>query len=252
MEVIVAKNYEDMSKKACAHIVSRIKEKPDLVLGLATGSTPIGLYQNLIAEYKNNNISFRRVVTFNLDEYVGLDGNDPNSYRYFMDHQLFNHIDIDKNNTFIPDGTAENIEEECKNYEALIKKFGGIDLQILGIGRNGHIGFNEPGSPFNSRTQYIRLAESTRQANSRFFPSLDDVPTHAITMGIGTILEAKEILLLISGKGKQEAVRRLFTEEPNEDFPASAIKTHPKVFVFVDEDALASESGKDLQELLAK
>ncbi|MBY6271789.1 MAG: glucosamine-6-phosphate deaminase [Caldibacillus debilis] len=252
MEVIVAKNYEDMSKKACAHIVSRIKEKPDLVLGLATGSTPIGLYQNLIAEYKNNNISFRRVVTFNLDEYVGLDGNDPNSYRYFMDHQLFNHIDIDKNNTFIPNGTAENIEEECKNYEALIKKFGGIDLQILGIGRNGHIGFNEPGSPFNSRTQYIRLAESTRQANSRFFPSLDDVPTHAITMGIGTILEAKEILLLISGKGKQEAVRRLFTEEPNEDFPASAIKTHPKVFVFVDEDALASESGKDLQELLAK
>ncbi len=252
MEVIVAKNYEDMSKKACAHIVSRIKEKPDLVLGLATGSTPIGLYQNLIAEYKNNNISFRRVVTFNLDEYVGLDGNDPNSYRYFMDHQLFNHIDIDKNNTFIPDGTAENIEEECKNYEALINKFGGIDLQILGIGRNGHIGFNEPGSPFNSRTQYIRLAESTRQANSRFFPSLDDVPTHAITMGIGTILEAKEILLLISGKGKQEAVRRLFTEEPNEDFPASAIKTHPKVFVFVDEDALASESGKDLQELLAK
>jgi len=241
-----------MSKKACAHIVSRIKEKPDLVLGLATGSTPIGLYQNLIAEYKNNNISFRRVVTFNLDEYVGLDGNDPNSYRYFMDHQLFNHIDIDKNNTFIPNGTAENIEEECKNYEALIKKFGGIDLQILGIGRNGHIGFNEPGSPFNSRTQYIRLAESTRQANSRFFPSLDDVPTHAITMGIGTILEAKEILLLISGKGKQEAVRRLFTEEPNEDFPASAIKTHPKVFVFVDEDALASESGKDLQELLAK
>ncbi|KYD08000.1 glucosamine-6-phosphate deaminase [Caldibacillus debilis] len=252
MEVIVARNYEDMSKKACAHIVSRIKEKPDLVLGLATGSTPIGLYQNLIAEYQKNNVSFRRVVTFNLDEYAGLDGNDPNSYRYFMDHQLFNHIDIDKNNTFIPDGTAENIEEECQRYETLIKKYGGIDLQILGIGRNGHIGFNEPGSSFNSRTQYIRLAESTRQANSRFFPSLDDVPTHAFTMGIGTILEAKEILLLISGKGKSEAVRRLLTEDPDEDFPASALKTHPKVFVFIDEEALAKDSGKDLQKLLAK
>lgn len=249
MKVLIAKNYEDMSGKASEHILNRIKAKPNIVLGLATGSTPTRLYQNLIKDHKENGTSYRQIITFNLDEYVGLSGDHPNSYRYFMDHELFNHIDIPKENTHIPNGLAENIEEECHKYEALIKKHGGIDVQILGIGQNGHIGFNEPGTPFSSRTHVIQLEESTRVANSRFFRSLSEVPTHAITMGIETILEAKEIILLASGKAKAEAMKRLFLEEPTEEFPASALKNHANVLVIVDEEALGDLDEKDLQKL---
>ncbi len=228
-----------MSRKACELVAETINtiEKP--ILGLATGSTPEGLYQCLINKHKEEQLSFRHVTTFNLDEYVGLGSENPNSYRYFMNGKLFQHIDIRKENTYVPNGSAENLEEECVSYEELIREHGGMDLQILGIGLNGHIGFNEPGTPFTSRTHIVELDESTRQANARFFDSLEEVPTHAITTGIGTIMESKKILLLISGENKADTVTRLVNGDISEDFPASILKEHPNVTIIADEAALS-------------
>lgn len=238
MKVIRVKNYEELSQKAAEILLSEIKGNAKAVLGLATGSTPLGLYKLLIKDHQINRTSYKDIQTVNLDEYIELPPDHPQSYRYFMNHQLFNHIDIPTDQTHIPNGNAKILKEECLRYESLIKAVGGIDVQILGIGNNGHIGFNEPGTFFNSRTHIVQLEESTRQANSRFFGSLDEVPKQAITMGIETILESRKIILLASGKSKMDAIKRLLTDEPNEDFPASALKFHSNVYVIADEEAL--------------
>jgi glucosamine-6-phosphate deaminase len=180
------------------------------------------------------------VTTFNLDEYIGLSGENPQSYRYFMDSQLFNHLDILKKNTFVPSGTAEDMEAECRNYESKLKNHGGIDLQILGIGNNGHIGFNEPGTPFSSKTHIVDLADSTIKANARFFNTIEEVPTQAITMGIATIMQSREILLLASGEAKADAIGQLLGNGLNEQFPASVLRNHPNVKVIADEAALSA------------
>lgn len=237
MNIVKMKDYQEMSKWSSEQVIDKIKTFDQLVLGLATGSTPEGLYQNLIDAYENQEVSFKNVITFNLDEYVGLAADDPNSYNYFMNEKLFKHIDIVPNQTHLPNGVATDIEQECRNYEALIEKAGEIDLQILGLGVNGHIGFNEPGTSFSSRTQMIELVEETIEANSRFFDHKEDVPTHAITMGIESIMESKEIILLASGKNKAEAVKQLVAGEITEDFPASILQKHPQVTIVIDEAA---------------
>lgn len=239
MKLISTSNYEELSRKAAEEIITVIKGNPSLNLGLATGSTPTGLYQELIRDHRINMTSYKDINTFNLDEYIGISKKDRNSYHYFMCEHLFEHIDIPLDQTHIPDGTAKDLEEECVRYEQFISEHGGIDLQILGIGQNGHIGFNEPGTPFDSRTHIIELAESTRQANSRFFNSLEDVPKQAITMGIASIMDSKEIFLLVSGSSKAEALARLMNGEVSEQFPASVLLIHRNVTIFADEEATA-------------
>lgn len=240
MKVIRVKDYQELGKKAAAIIIEHVKAKPDAVLGLATGSTPQTTYRELIRDHKENGTSYRQVTTVNLDEYIGLSPEDPNSYHYFMKKELFDAIDIAKENTHLPNGEAADLEAECRRYDDLIRSVGGIDLQLLGIGRNGHIGFNEPGTSFQTRTHVVELAEDTRKANARFFPSLDAVPTSAITMGIQNILESKRILLLASGPAKAEAMARLLNQrEITEAFPASCLHLHDDVTVIADEAALS-------------
>lgn len=237
-EIIRAENYEEMSRIAAKRIIGLVERKPNAILGLATGSTPEGLYKTLIEDHKTNGTSYKEVKTVNLDEYVGLDKEDKNSYFTFMREKLFNYIDVDLNNTNVPDGTATNMEEEAARYEKYIHDIGGVDLQILGIGHNGHIGFNEPGTSFKSTTHTIKLAERTREANARYFNSIDEVPTEAITMGIQSIMDSKEIILLASGASKAEAIKRLIYGEISEEFPASALRLHNKVTIIADQDAL--------------
>ncbi|MEH7416004.1 glucosamine-6-phosphate deaminase [Neobacillus drentensis] len=239
MKIIEATDYKDMSKIAADYIIQKVTQSPKIKLGLATGGTPMGIYSNLIADHQKNGTSYQGVTSFNLDEYVGLSGENPKSYRYYMNDNLFNHIDIQKSNTFVPRGTVDNVLKECEFYEDLLTKYKGIDLQILGIGANGHIGFNEPGTSFHSQTHVVQLAPSTRQANARFFNSLEEVPIKAITMGIATITKSKEILLLVSGEEKREALRRLLTENVDERFPASVLKNHPYVTIIADKAAIA-------------
>ena len=207
MKIIVKESYEDLSKEAARIIEREMQKKPNLVLGLATGSTPIGLYKELIRMHKDG-LSFSQITTFNLDEYFGLDSSHPQSYHFYMQKNLFDHIDIKPKNIHIPDGRTEDAKRYCAEYEETIKGVGGIDLQILGIGSNGHIGFNEPGSPFTFRTHLTKLAESTIEDNARFFEKKEDVPRFAITMGIQTILEVKKIILLASGQNKANVVAR--------------------------------------------
>lgn len=239
MRIIKTKNYDEMSKKASDFVSQAITKKKDLVLGLATGSTPEGMYEDLIQKTKEGAISFKQVRTFNLDEYIGLEESHPNSYHYFMEENFFKHIDISPENTYLPKGTAENLAEECARYEELIKSTGGIDLQILGLGTNGHIAFNEPGSSFTSPTSVVDLAQETLDANARFFDSIEDVPTQAVTMGIGSIMEAKEILLLVSGKSKAEALAKTIKGEVTEDLPSSVLQEHSNVTIIADQEALS-------------
>jgi glucosamine-6-phosphate deaminase len=239
MNIIQVKNYSEMSAKAADMLISKLHEKPNMNLGLATGGTPKGLYDHLIQDHKEHGTSYKHVTSFNLDEYVGMKPQDPNSYHYYMADALFNHIDIDVSNTHVPNGLADTPEEECRRYDEMIQNHGGIDLQILGIGQNGHIGFNEPGTSFNSPTHIVTLEESTRKANARYFNSLDEVPTQAITMGIESIMKSKEILLLISGEAKAEAMYQLLNGEITENFPASILKKHPCVTIIADQEALA-------------
>lgn len=246
MKIIKVKNYDEVSKEAALYMLEKISKAPNMVLGLATGGTPVGMYANLIKDHQENHTSYKDITTFNLDEYLGLDGSHESSYRYFMNSQLFNHIDIDKSKTYVPSGNAANSEDECEQYEQLIKEHGGIDLQLLGIGGNGHIGFNEPGTSFQSKTHIIELTEKTRTDNARYFDKLEDVPTHAITMGIATIMEAKEILLLASGEAKREAMSRLINGEVSEDFPASLLNNHPHVTIIADEAALAGVENEKI------
>lgn len=239
MNLIRVKNYEEMSKKAAAFVLKTIRQKPHAVLGLATGSTPKGLYQELAADHKQNGTSYREATSINLDEYIGLPAGDKNSYHTFMKEALFDHIDMNPSHIHLPNGEAENLEEECKRYEALIDDKG-IDLQVLGIGQNGHIGFNEPGTPFQQTTHVTVLTESTRMANARFFDLAGQVPQKAITMGIASIMKSKEILLLASGPNKAEAIRQLLAGDVSEQFPASALHDHARVTLIADEEALSA------------
>jgi glucosamine-6-phosphate deaminase len=236
MKVIVCDNYDEVSIKAAQLVEAQILKNDHSVLGLATGSTPLGLYERLVEGVTSRGISYKNVCTINLDEYLGLDKGHPESYRTFMTEKLFDKIDIVIENTYIPDGTNDSAEE-CLRYEQVIDSVGPIDLQVLGIGRNGHIGFNEPGTDSNSLTHVVELVASTRESNARFFTSIDEVPTHAITTGIKSILKSKEIILLASGKDKAEAVRTLLNKDVTESFPASILWNHDKVTLIVDRDA---------------
>lgn len=238
MNVVKVKNYDEMSEKACELIISKLKGNEKPVLGLATGSTPEGFYDRLIEAYEQGNITFENITTFNLDEYVGLAKDDPQSYHYYMYNRLFKHIDLKEENAHLPKGDAENLKEECERYEQLIKASGGVDIQLLGLGTNGHIAFNEPGTSFESRTQVVNLTESTIEANSRFFENKDDVPTEAVTMGIGSILESDEIVMLVSGENKSEALAQIINGEITEDNPATVLQKHKNVTIIADEAAL--------------
>lgn len=239
MRVVKVANYEEMSQKAADCIIRQVKEKPDSVLGLATGGTVIGTYQLLAKDHQKNGTSYRQILTVNLDEYIGISSEHEQSYHFYMKKRLFDHIQIPPENTYLPDGQAEDLEEECKRYDERIESLGGIDLQLLGIGVNGHIGFNEPGTPFDSKTHIVELSESTRKANARFFNTLEEVPKKAITMGIETIMKSKKILLLASGLKKAPIIRKLFQEGITEEIPASVLKKHENVVLIADEEALS-------------
>lgn len=236
MEVIIKNNYQEMSRLAADYLINMVKEKDDAIIGLPTGSTPLGMYKEIINSCKGM-ISFQKVRTFNLDEYVGLDRKNINSYRYFMDENLFSHIDIKEEKIHIPNGVAEDLEQECADYEELLKKTGRMDIIYLGIGQNGHIGFNEPGEFFEPYTHIVRLTEDTINANKRFFDSLDRVPKTAITMGIKTILSAKKIILLASGRSKAEAIFKTVKGKITPRVPASILQLHDDVTLIIDEDA---------------
>jgi len=238
MKIIEVNDYQQMSQVAAEYIMKKVTDNPAIHLGLATGGTPSEMYKNLIEDHKQNGTSYEHVTTFNLDEYIGLSGENPNSYRFYMDNHLFNHINIDKRKTHIPLGNTTDSQAECNRYEQLINE-NGIDLQILGIGQNGHIGFNEPGTSFSSKTHVVTLAPSTIQANARFFKTIEEVPTKAITMGISTIMKSKEILLLVSGESKKDAVNKLINGEIDEKFPASVLKNHPYVTIIADKAAVS-------------
>ncbi|MBS6195660.1 MAG: glucosamine-6-phosphate deaminase [Clostridiales bacterium] len=237
MRIIVTKNYDDMSRKAANIISAQVISKPDCVLGLATGSTPIGTYKNLIEWYKKGDLDFSKVSTVNLDEYRGLDHDNDQSYYYFMMNNLFKHVNIDLANTHVPDGTEPDSDKACADYEAIVESYGGADLQLLGLGHNGHIGFNEPAEDFSKATNCVDLTESTIQANARFFEKIEDVPTQAYTMGIGTIMKAKKILLVASGKDKAEIVKKAFFGPVVPQVPASILQFHPDVTIVLDEDS---------------
>ncbi len=237
MKVIIAKNYEEMSKIAAKEMAKLLYVKPNAVLGLATGSTPEGVYKELIELNKEHKIDFSKVTSYNLDEYKGLKGEHPQSYRYFMNTNLFNHVNIDKSRTHVPNGVAEDFEKECAEYDKAVENAGGIDLQLLGIGINGHIGFNEPSDFLNLNTHVTDLTEDTIKANSRFFDHIDEVPTQAVTMGLGSIMKAKKIILLASGEKKAEIISKLVEDKISTRVPASMLQVHPNVLVIVDEEA---------------
>lgn len=239
MKIFRGKTYEDMSRKAANIISAQIIMKPDCVLGLATGSSPVGIYEQLVDWYNKGDLDFSQVTSVNLDEYKGLAPDNDQSYRYFMDSHLFNRVNIEKSRTFVPDGLAEDSEAECKRYDALIESLGGVDLQLLGIGHNGHIGFNEPGEAFEKGTHCVPLQESTIEANKRFFASVDEVPKYAYTMGIKTIMQAKKILLVVSGKEKASIVKKAFFGPVTPAVPASILQMHNDITLIGDEEALS-------------
>ncbi len=237
MRVIVCENYEELSKKAAKLVASQVILKPESVLGLATGSTPVGMYKELIRMYKKEDVDFSEVQSVNLDEYYPIKRSNEQSYYHFMWENLFSSINIKPENTHLPNGEATDPEEECRRYEQIIRECGGIDLQILGIGQNGHIGFNEPDATLSTATHLTDLTENTIKANSRFFDSFDDVPKQALTMGISTILKAKKIILLASGASKSRVVAKLLADGIDTEVPATMLKTHPDVVLICDKDA---------------
>lgn len=239
MKIYEAKDYQEMSRKAANILSAQIILKPDCVLGLATGSTPIGTYDQLVEWYSKGDLDFSSVKSVNLDEYKGLDKTNDQSYYYFMHEHLFDRVNIDPANTNVPDGMEADTEKECERYEKLIESLGGVDIQLLGIGRNGHIGFNEPDSVFAKKTHCVDLAESTIDANKRFFASADDVPRQAYSMGIGTIMKAKKILLLASGEDKADAVAKAFFGPVTPEVPASILQFHSDVVVIADSAAMS-------------
>ena len=236
MKIIIVKDYDEMSRTAAEMIAEVVAANPSATLGLATGSTPIGCYKLLADFCKNKRISFADVRAVNLDEYVGLSPFHSQSYAYFMCRNLFDHIDINLDNTVIPNGCAEDVEEECSDYSDLLEVMP-RDVQVLGLGSNGHIGFNEPNTPFDSATHMVELAESTVRDNSRLFDNVDEVPKFAITMGISEIMQARKIILLASGANKAQAVRDFVKGDVTESCPASILQRHPDCVVIVDKDA---------------
>lgn len=247
MKVVVCKDYAEVSAKAADIMASQVRLKPNCVLGLATGSTPIGLYNELIRKHSDGELDFSDVTSFNLDEYYPISPDNDQSYRYFMNKQLFSHINIKPENTHVPNGMCDNTDEECEAYEEAIRKSSGIDLQLLGIGQNGHIGFNEPSANLNAKTHLTALTENTIEANSRFFESKDEVPTKALTMGMGTILQAKKIIILATGASKHTVVKALLDDNINTSIPATLLKLHPDVTLLCDVEAYESlRIGVDL------
>ncbi len=251
MRIIVCDNYDLLSKKAAQIIGSQMILEPKSVLGLATGSTPIGMYRNLIKMYEEGLIDFSKITTFNLDEYYQLPIDNDQSYHYFMDENLFNHVNINRENIHIPNGMSDDIEAECTLYEEMIDNNGGIDIQVLGIGNNAHIGFNEPTINFNKGTHIVTLEESTREANARFFNSIDEVPTKAITMGTGSIFKSKKIILLASGKNKAEAIYNTVHGKVTPEVPSSILQFHKDVIIILDKEA-ASLLNEDDYELMSE
>lgn len=231
MKWIEVNTYEEMSEVAATIFSKQIQEKPDSVLGLATGGSPVGMYKELVARYQAGQLSFKEIQTFNLDEYVGIEQSSPASYFTFMHENLFNFVDIQPKNVHLPNGQAANLAEECAAYDKRIEEAGGIDLQLLGIGVNGHIAFNEPGTSFDAKTNIVELTESTRTENAIYFDDPSEVPTHAITMGIHSIMKAKEIILIAFGEKKLAAIEKLKSGHITEEFPASQLLNHPNVTV---------------------
>ena len=239
MKIYKAKDYKDMSRKAANIISAQVIMKPNCVLGLATGSTPIGTYDQLVEWYNKGDLDFSEVTTVNLDEYKGLPRTNDQSYYYFMHQHLFDRVNIDPERTNVPNGMEPDAEKECGRYEELIRSLGCVDLQLLGLGHNGHIGFNEPGEAFEKETHCVDLTESTIEANKRFFASADDVPKQAYTMGIKTIMQAKKILIVVNGENKADIVERAFFGPVTPEVPASILQLHNDVTLVGDEAALA-------------
>ena len=239
MQVYVAENYTDMSRKAANILSAQVILKPDTVMGLATGSSPVGTYQQLIEWYKKGDLDFAQVRTVNLDEYAGLAPDHSQSYRRFMQENFFDHINIPRENTHVPNGLAPDLEAECRRYNQVIQSLGGIDIQLLGMGHNGPIGFNEPGQAFELETHVVDLTDNTIEANARFFASRDEVPRHAITMGIKSIMQAQRIVMVVSGADKADIVRAAFAGPVVPQVPASILQMHPNFILVGDKDALS-------------
>ena len=237
MRIIVCKDYEEVSKKAAQMILSQVTLKPNSVLGLATGSTPIGMYENLVKFNKKGDIDFSEVRTFNLDEYYNLPKNNTQSYHYFMHKNLFDHININPANVHIPNGMTDDVNAECRRYDELIKEADGVDIQVLGIGNNAHIGFNEPTVSFEKGTHLVELEESTIEANSRFFDNIGDVPKKAITMGVGSIFKSRKIMLIATGENKAEAIYNTVYGKVVPEVPASILQFHSDIVLILDKEA---------------
>src|SRR5438445_9202181 len=250
MEVVITRSYEQMSKAAAQLVVDVLNTKPNAVLGMATGSTPLGLYQELVRMHKQGQLDFSRVMTFNLDEYVGLPGNHPQSYAYFMQENFFRHVNVPAQNINVPSGTTSNYPAFCDWYEKRIAECGGIDLQILGIGSDGHIAFNEPTSSLSSRTRLKTLSKQTIDDNARFFERREDVPVYAITMGVGTILNARKLVLVASGKTKAKAIAQTVEGPVTSMVTASALQLHRDAIVIVDEEAAASLTMREYYDFI--
>ena len=239
MKIYVTEDYQTMSRKAANILSAQVILNPSSVLGLATGSTPVGMYKQLIAWYKKDDLDFSQVRTVNLDEYVGLAPDHDQSYRYFMQTNFFDHINISPDNTNLPNGQAADLAEECKRYNQVIRSLGGIDVQLLGMGHNGHIGFNEPGDAFELETHVVDLTQRTIEANARFFASPDEVPRQALTMGIKTIMQARQILVVVSGEDKADAVKAALAGPVTPKVPASILQMHPNVMLVADKAAMS-------------
>lgn len=240
MNIIKASDYNDLSRKAANIISAQVILKPDCVLGLATGSTPLGTYANLIDWYKKGDLDFSQVSSVNLDEYRGLPADNDQSYRYFMKTNLFDQVNIDQSKTYVPNGMEKDSDKACRDHDEIIQELGGIDLQLLGLGLNGHIGFNEPADEFPKGTHCVDLTQSTIEANSRFFASIEEVPTQAYTMGIQNIMLAKKILIIASGANKAEIIAKAFLGPVTPEVPASILQMHPDVTLVADEAALSA------------
>ena len=247
MLLIEAKDYNDMSRKAANIISAQVIMKPHAVLGLATGSTPVGAYKQLVEWYNKGDLDFANVTSVNLDEYKGLSPENDQSYRYFMNTNLFNHVNINKERTFVPNGLEPDSEKACAAYNETIRSVGGIDLQLLGLGNNGHIGFNEPGAAFEKETHCVDLTESTIQANKRFFEKVEDVPTQAYTMGIKNIMQARKVLLIVSGEGKAEILDKVLYGPVTPQVPASILQLHNDLTVVADEAAMSVMNEKSAE-----
>lgn len=252
MEVIIKTKYDEMSRAAAQVVADVLNAKPNAVLGMATGSTPLGLYKELVRMHKEEGLDFSQVTTFNLDEYVGLPVDHDQSYHYFMHENFFKHVNVPTQNIYIPSGTTNNYKAFCQWYEERIEESGGVDIQILGIGSDGHIAFNEPTSSLSSRTRLKTLAKPTIDDNSRFFKKRQDVPIYAITMGVGTILESRKLLLVANGKGKADAIAQMIEGPVTSMITASAMQLHESAHVFIDDDAASKLQMRDYYDWIQK